>query len=94
MLNLLFAKRYYYVTDEANVTKVLTVLNSHKCMFIKQKLVIGNCGWADTPDVWFIHFDATLGQMKGIIKELIELFDMKIIDMPDRVHLFKKKGSN
>lgn len=95
MLNLLFTKQYHYVTDEINVTKVLTVLNSHKCVFIKQNLKIDNCGMEDAPDVWYIKFDATSGQIKGIIKELIELFDMKIIDTPDKVHLFKKtEGSN
>lgn len=95
MFEMLFSrkKRYYYVTEEKNVTTVLDVINSEQKWRTDQNLRVGNCGWADDKTQWFIHFDATGKQITAIIKKLNEKFKMEIKDQPDRVYLVRKEES-
>lgn len=86
-------KRYYYVVDEENVTKVLSIVNSQFKWLKEQQLVVGNCQWVDEPGLWFIHFDAKGKQIVPIIKKLTAEFKMVIKDQPERIYLEKKEES-
>ena len=61
-------KRVHFVMEETDVTTVLGAINSHhKCV---PDMRVGNCGWADDTNKWFIHFTTTNSKWELIRDEL------------------------
>lgn len=71
-------KRHYLIIEEKNVMEILKVLDSINKRYVDFRLEIGNCGWADEPTKWFIHFDASNSQWKSIVTTLNDKFDLCI----------------
>ena len=87
-------KRRYLIVDEANVMTVLKVLDDikHVSKFYYAKVMeIGNCHWANDPEAWFIHFEATSGQWRKMIAVLKEQGYTLILDHREEFHV--KKGA-
>ena len=63
-------KRHYLIVDEGNVLEVLRKIDEQIVWYVNQNLSIDNCGWADDPKKWFIHFNASENQWMLIIDEL------------------------
>lgn len=78
----IFKARRYLIVEEKDVTAVLTVINRQYRFYNSQGLVVGNCGWADEPTKWFIHFDATSKQYDNILKDIIEQGALKVSKRP------------
>lgn len=52
-----------FIVDEKDVTAVITVINKHRRY---ADMSVGNCGWAEEPEKWFIIFheyDKVYGQI-------------------------------
>lgn len=82
----LFGERHGFIMVEKDVTTVLSVINRNST-FIDNIIMdygIGNCSWADTPDMWFVNFvciDKTYGK---IISELSQIGRIKPIARPNK----------
>lgn len=53
--------------EERDVMTVLKGINAFRTIYQTR---IGNCGWADEPDTWFIIFHATDKQWLSMLKAL------------------------
>ena len=62
--------RQYLILEEKNVTEVISVVNKPFGKIFRPNMTVGNCGWADEPSKWFVHFDAPLKYWMSIITEL------------------------
>lgn len=66
-------KRRGLVFEEADIARVLTVINKRVCNktigMMKVDMSVGNCGWADATK-WFVHFNATENQWVKIVDDL------------------------
>lgn len=78
----IFKARRYLIVEEKDVTAILTVINRQYRIYSSQNLAVGNCGWADEPTKWFIHFDATSKQYDNILKDIIEQGALKVSKRP------------
>lgn len=83
--DLALVNRRYLVMDKEDVMEVLDVINKHGKWFIDKRIAIGNCGWADYPDRWFIHFNANQNQWWHIVNNLNQKYDMKLDNRPKKV---------
>ena len=68
-MTLFIKKEREFIVEEKDVTSVLTVVN-REAKFISYH--IGNCGWANHPNKWFITFYATDKKYGRIMKGLTE----------------------
>lgn len=75
MFSGMVSKTREFIVEEKDVTMVLDVINKHRKTF---NLYVGNCGWADTPNKWFISFDAKDKNYGKIINELNEMGTFKL----------------
>lgn len=66
----MFKKLRTLVMKEADVTAVLQAVNKHNNHEIES---VGNCGWAEQPDMWFVHFEATEKKYKKIVCDLKQI---------------------
>ena len=76
----IFKSRRCFIVDEKDVTIVLEVMNKHHNRFSNRNLNIGNCGWAEEPTRWFIHFDATSKQYDKILKGLLKVGTFNVVE--------------
>lgn len=67
-MDLIRTKNFSLIVEEKDVTKTLKVINSHH-RFVPD-MQVGNCGWADDDNKWFIHFTTTMAKWKVIREEL------------------------
>lgn len=67
---MLFKKYRSFIMSEKDVTTVLDVINSQSFNAISG---VGNCGWANTPDMWFVHFYARDKKYGEIMRKLLAL---------------------
>lgn len=83
--------RRYLILEESNVLETLRVIGTQNSIFIRMNLIVNNCGWADEPTKWFIHFDASNDQWRCIVDELVNKgFDMMIKDSTHNIYLIKR----
>lgn len=52
------------------MTKTLNVINRYSTLLINLRLAVGNCGWANEPTRWFIHFDISQDKWNAIKEDL------------------------
>ena len=76
MLNWFMREREVYA-DEKDVITILNVINKHLGWFSGE---IGNCGWKNNPERWFISFRVSNRQFGKIIIDLKKLgkFDLDV----------------
>lgn len=63
----IFKKSREFIVDEKDVTAVISVINEHRIFYDTR---VGNCGWADEPDKWFIVFSVNDKRYGEIVKDL------------------------
>lgn len=61
-------KSYNIVMEEQDVTKTLKVIQKHHKLLPSMR--VGNCGWADDPNKWFIIVTTSKAKWGVIRKEL------------------------
>ena len=86
-------KRRNLILDESDVMTVLKVLSEitqESRFHILMNMEIGNCGWADEPKAWFIHYNATTKQWKSAIEKLGHMNYQIVLKHDERFHLIKK----
>lgn len=71
-----------FIVDEKDVTTVITVVNEHRRGY---EVETNNCGWADTPEKWFIAFDACDEEYGHIVADLNKLGSFKLDVSPNYV---------
>lgn len=85
-------KRRYLVVDECDVMNVLrcvNFINGESKILIMNKMEIGNCGWVDEPDKWFIHYNASNKQWHKLI-EYMGLKNYRILlNQEERLYLMR-----
>lgn len=87
-------RRHYLILDESNVMSMLKVLdevNRETRFRVLMDMEIGNCGWSDEPNMWFMHFTETNKQWKSTIAKLNAIDFEVVLTEKDHFHL-KKKG--
>lgn len=68
-------KKYYsLVMKEELVTTVISVINNATGNY---KFSVGNCGWANEKDMWFVHFYSTKKNYETIMTELSKIGSFK-----------------
>lgn len=72
LIEKLIVKRRSLVCEEADLTKVLGVINKHQDPWIicRPNMSVGNCGWKDDTNKWFVHFDASKRAWQKIVNDL------------------------
>ena len=65
-------KRRYLIAEEKDVTTVLTAIDNHLGFLSNNSKVVGNCGWAEEPTKWYIHFYASEREWGKIARNLSE----------------------
>ena len=72
LLNKIIIKRHHLFVNEEDVTRVLALINKHNdnLYLINLNEQVGNCGWADKPGMWYIHFSTTNEKWERIRREL------------------------
>ena len=60
------------IVEETDVTTVLAAINKHQGFFTNADKRVGECGWAEDPTKWFVHFYATSREWGRITKVLAE----------------------
>lgn len=68
LLDSIIRERHHLILEEQDVIKTLRVINEHH-KFVPD-MAVGNCGWADDTNKWFIHFTTTKAKWYDIRKEL------------------------
>lgn len=76
--------------DLMTVLKVLTAIKQKSRFYNLMDMEIGNCGWADETDAWFMHFTTTTSQWRKLITALKEEGYTMVLDKEERFHV--KKG--
>jgi hypothetical protein len=88
----LVVKRHYLIVEGRDVLETLGVVNEHRVFYINQKLAVGECGWAQYPTKWFIHFDASDDQWASIIGHLHNKgFELVIKERPKDIFVIRKR---
>ena len=67
-LDKFITKRHHIIVEEVDIVNVLKVVN--KCHRTSPDISVGNCGWADDSNKWFIHFTTTNSKWDSIRKDL------------------------
>lgn len=80
LLNQVVTKRCHLVLEEQDVINTLKMINKHHR--IVPDMAVGNCGWADDPNKWFIHFTTTRAKWNVIRNELKVVRVFGNIDIP------------
>ena len=86
-------KRRYLVVDESDVMialKAISKVKNDSKFHFSSSMEVGNCGWADDANAWFIHFDATGNQWRNIIAMLIKDKYNLVLKEDDRLYLRKE----
>lgn len=81
----LIVKRYYLVLERCDVLDVIEVINNYRSWYVGQDLAVGNCGWANEPSMWFIHFSAPVSKWRKIINELNQKKFELIVRAPEHL---------
>lgn len=76
-------KRRYLITEEADVTTVLTAINRHQSFFGNKDKLAENCGWKNEPTKWYVCFYASGKQWGKIANELSTLGKFTVNVTPD-----------
>ena len=79
-------KQYAFHMKEKDVTEIISVINKSTSIY---KFSMGNCGWADDKDMWFVHFEASKKEYRNIMIELCKIGTMQL-DEACRVYFTKK----
>ena len=80
--------RRHLIVKEEDLTTVLGIINS-EIKISKQNQMIGNCGWKNEPEKWFIHFEGTIKECMKITEKLEQIGTFK----EDSVHiLFERRA--
>ena len=69
-----FKARRHLLVDEKNMSVILGVLDKHKIRDVS----LGNCGWADFTDRWFIFFSASDKSYSSVMKDLTKIGTINI----------------
>lgn len=67
---LFIKKRREFIVEEKDVTTIISIVGREANCF---GYGIGNCGWADYPNRWFVSFYATDHKYGKIMKSLTEI---------------------
>lgn len=79
-VNHFISKRFHLVVEEEDVTKALQIINKHH--LTAPNMSVGNCGWADDRNKWFIHFTTSQAKWDIIRKEMRVKRVFENLDIP------------
>lgn len=92
----MFKKRHFLIVEEADVMTLLKVLDEIKrgssLFTVYMDMEIGNCGWAEEPTKWFVHFDVTNKQWRKVIENLETQNYQIVLKWDDNNYLEKKES--
>lgn len=86
-------RRHRLILDDSDILTMLKVLDDIKResrFYIAMDMEIGNCGWADEPEKWFMFFDETNKQWKSTIAKLNAIGYQLVLNEMDKFYLVKK----
>lgn len=76
---MLFKHRHKIVLDEKDVMKALKIIDDTSIICILNEMEIGNCGWADEPTMWFIHFTFANTDWSDCLSKLKQIRSLRIM---------------
>lgn len=83
--NKVICKRSRFLVDEENVTKALSVLDKH--VAFTKFTTVGNCGWADEPEKWFIFVTISNEEYTQAIRELKRDFSLEVTELKEDIYI-------
>lgn len=87
----IIVKRHRLIVEENDMTELLTIFNSHTSNVVKQKQVIGNCGWKDYKTKWFMFISVSNANWNDIEDELVSKGFVMEIKEDGYTYLTKEK---
>lgn len=83
-------KRYYLVLDRNDVLTAIEVINKFESWYVGQNLAVGNCGWANEPYKWFIHFTAPVSKWRKMIGEFTHKNFELLVKEPEHLDVIRR----
>ena len=83
-------KKRVLIVNEQDIMGLLRVFDKVNDDFRNDVLMnmdIGNCGWADEPNKWFVMFSATDRKWRRIITEIHNNYKMIMLKEDNRLYL-------
>lgn len=80
ILDSIITRTCHLVVEEQDVVKTLRVINQHHKLVPDMR--VGNCGWADDTNKWFIHFVTSKAKWKEIRNDLKVIRVFENLDIP------------
>ena len=89
------SKRRYFVVRESNMIEVFNMIK--EALYSNDQhnnMSVGNCGWVDEPDKWFVHINLTNLQWRALLNKCKDKhYKLVIEDIPDRMCFTKIEES-
>lgn len=76
-------ERHHIIVEEVDVVRALYVIDSNH--IVAPDIKVGNCGWADDPSKWFIHFNTTKSKWMRIRTELRVIRVFTNVEIPRNI---------
>ena len=88
-------KKRHFIVKEKDTIEVLKMIQSAKTEgYYAGCMNVGNCGWAEESDSWFIHVSLTDIQWKELLKECKDKkYQLVIKENPEDMYFVKIEGS-
>lgn len=74
-------KRCHLILEGEDVLRALESINKHHR--VDREVVVGNCGWADSPNKWFINFSTSVHKWRLIRNDLNVVRVFETLDIPN-----------
>lgn len=88
-------KRRYFVVEEKNMVEAMRMIQSALSTgYHKEGMNVGNCGWAEEANKWFIHVNLTNNQWQSLLGECKnKKYQLVIKENPNDMYFTKIEGS-
>ena len=91
-----FQRRYFVVMESEMIEVVKMVQLALMDGYCRDSsMSIGNCGWANEPDAWFIHVTLSKHQWRTLLRECKnKKYQLVVKEEPDNMYFTKLEESN
>lgn len=95
IIDMFTIKRRCFIVKEKNLIDVLKMFQAaFHAGYHANDMSVGNCGWAEESDSWYIHTNLTNNQWRALLEGCKENnYRLVIKDNPDNMHFVKIKES-
>lgn len=95
IIDIFTVKRRCFIVKEKNLIEVMKMFSeAFHAGYRTDGMTVGNCGWAEETDSWYIHANLTNNQWRELLNKCKENnYRLVIKDNPDNMCFIKIKES-